>query len=218
MNFEQGSEHRALSVERSRLARELHDVVGHSLSVMTVQAAGARRIIETDPARAAAAIAAIERSGREGLIELRRLLTELHLEGSVEAKLHAPPSMENLPALMRLANRAGVHATLEVEGDARDLPADIELCAYRIVQEGLTNVVKHAGECRAEVIVRYRPDALELEVHDDGDTGPASPSNGDGMGSGLIGLKQRAEQLAGEFEAGFDCDGYRIRARLPIAR
>jgi signal transduction histidine kinase len=219
MTFEQQTDHalRAVSFDGSRLARELHDGVAHSLTVMTVQAAGARRVVEADPAQAMEAIIAIERSGREALMELRRLLVMLRPAGSVQAELEVSPSMEHLPMLIRQINRAGVHAVLHVEGEARVLHRDIELCAYRIVQEALTNVIKHAGECQAEVTVRYRPAALELEVRNHGRIDPGR-SQGGGIGSGLSGMRQRTQQLGGQFEAGSYGGGYRIRARLPIAR
>lgn len=220
MSLDQETEHARLatSSERSRLARELHDVVGHSLSLMTVQAAGARRIIEADPERAAAAIAAVERSGREALMELRRLLTLLGPDGSVEAELHAPPSMENLPALISQMNRAGVQAVLHVEGSVRALPTDVDLCAYRIIQEGLTNVIKHVGGCRADVTVRYEDDALELDIRDQGRRNNGARLEHGGTGRGLAGLRQRVAELGGRCEVGFYGGGYRIRARLPIDR
>jgi signal transduction histidine kinase len=209
---------RAAARERSHLARELHDVVAHSLSVMTVQAAGARRILEKDPARAAEAIGVIERSGREALVELRRLLAGLQPGDSGRAALEATPSLEDLPALMRQINRAGVRAELHIEGRDYPLPAEVDLCAYRLVQEALTNVVKHVGECRADVTARYARDAFEIEVRNDGGRGPVKKPPRRGGGNGLIGMKQRAALLGGEVEAGpVAGGGYRVLAMLPAA-
>jgi signal transduction histidine kinase len=209
---------RAVAVERGRLARELHDVVAHALSIVTVQAAGARRVIGNDPQRAAEAIAAIERSGREALIELRRLLTVLRTDGESPAVLETPPTLEDLPSLLRQVDRAGVRAELRVEGEPHPLPAAVDLSAYRIVQEALTNTMKHVGKCHAEVTVRYDSATLELEVLDDGgaSNGRSFRRNGH-AGSGLIGMKERAAVFGGELEAGRRAGGgYRVHARLPL--
>jgi signal transduction histidine kinase len=209
---------RAVALERSRLARELHDVVAHSLSLMTVQAAGARRVLEADPGRAAEAILAIERSGREALIELRRLLVLLGPESSAQAELEVPPSLDNLPALTRQVNRTGVDARLHVDGDPYPLSVDVDLSAFRIVQEGLTNVIKHVGDCRVDVTVCYEQAALELEVQDDGGSKLGKRPDAGEPGTGLTGMKQRALLLGGQLESGSHKGGFRIRARLPTGR
>jgi signal transduction histidine kinase len=212
---ERGEEaRRAVALERSRLARELHDVVSHSLSVITLQAAGARRWLGGDPARATQGLSAIEGAGREALVELRRLLEVLHPEDSMQEELEILPNLENLPELAERMNRAGVHVELQIEGKTRRLPAGVDISAYRIVQEALTNVIKHAGECRVEVRIRHEFDAIELEVRDDG--GSATKKSR-GAGSGLIGMKERAVLLGGELEAGpRPGGGYRVHAQLPL--
>jgi signal transduction histidine kinase len=208
---------RAVALERGRLARELHDVVAHSLSIMTVQAAGARRVIDRNPARAAEAIGAIEGSGREALIELRRLLTVLR-PGPAPAGLEAPPTLEDLPLLVKHLDRAGVHTDLRIEGEPHPLPVGVDLSAYRIVQEALTNVIKHVGECRAGVTVRYERDAIEVHVQDDGGSSPRKRLPQDaGLGSGLIGMNERVALLGGQFEAGPQPGGgYHVHAWLPL--
>jgi signal transduction histidine kinase len=209
---------RAVTVERGRLARELHDVVAHSLSIVTVQSAGARLVIREDPDRAVEAISAIERSGREALVELRRLLVVLRTEGAPPAALETPPTLQDLPSLLKEVDRAGVHADLRIEGEPRPLPAALALSAYRIVQEALTNTMKHVGECHAQVTVRYSPESVELDVLDDGGgfNGKRLRRNGR-AGTGLIGMRERAALFGGEFDAGQrPGGGYRVHARLPL--
>jgi signal transduction histidine kinase len=201
------SSRRAAAEEQARIARELHDVLAHNVSVMVVQAAAANDVFETQPQRAREALRDIERTGRSALTELRRLL------GRVRQTDFAPqPGLSELDALVDGVRAAGLPVTLRVEGELDDLPAGLDLSAYRIVQEALTNAIKHAGASAAEVRVRRTADEVELEVDDDG----AGPS-GNGRGQGLIGMRERASLLGGEVEAGPKPDGgFRVRAKLPL--
>ena len=161
---------RAVADERRRIAREMHDVVAHSVSMMVVQAGGARRILERDPARAVAAAELIERTGRDALAEMRALLGVLHADEHSE---YAPqPTLRELEALVERARSAGVPVTLELSGERRELPAGLDLAAYRVVQEALTNVVKHSGGAPTTVSVHYRADAVEVWIADRGSGRP----------------------------------------------
>ncbi len=213
----------AVADERRRIARELHDIVAHSMSVMVVQAGGARRILDRDPARAGAAAAQIEATGREALAEMRRLLGVLR----VDVERAPQPGMEQLGALVERARDAGLPVELRVEGDARPLPAGVDLAGYRIVQEALTNTLKHAGAAPTTVHVRYGDDAVELEVADRGraaaapaPVGPEPSGPGDAalVGHGLIGMRERVRVTGGELHAGPSAGGFVVTARLPIAR
>jgi signal transduction histidine kinase len=211
---------RAIADERRRIAREMHDLVGHSVSVMVVQAGGARRILDRDPDRAVEAAVLIEQAGRAALAEMRRLLG---LMGPGEAGAFAPqPTLDALDALIGRARSAGLPVTATVEGDPRDLPAGAELAAYRVVQEALTNVIKHGGRAHTDVVVRWAGDALELAVTDDG--GHAVAGAGDdldagalgGSGQGLIGMRERTRVYGGDLEAGPRAGGgFAVRARIP---
>jgi signal transduction histidine kinase len=205
----------AVTEERSRIARELHDVVAHHVSVMVVQAAGARRIAEKDPAAAQAALAAVETAGRTALTEMRRMLEVLRAD---EPGMGPQPSLAELDKLVSQVRAVGLPVELETEGDACCLPAGMDLAAYRIIQEALTNTVKHGGKATARVTVRYRVDCLEIEVVDDG-RGAAAPllAGGEGGGHGLIGMRERVALFGGELETGpVFPGGYRVLARLPI--
>jgi signal transduction histidine kinase len=204
---------RAMAEERRRIAREMHDVVAHSVSVMVVQAGGARRIIAREPERAAQAAAQIEFTGRAALVEMRRLLGLLH--GGEGTALAPQPSLAELDALVERSRAAGLTVTLQVEGDRRPLPAGIDLAAYRIVQEALTNTLKHAGTAVSEVYVRWGEHELELEILDHG--GAPGARNGDGGGHGLVGMAERVRLYGGELDAGpRPKGGFRVRARLPL--
>ncbi len=208
---------RAMAEERRRIAREMHDVVAHSVSVMVVQAGGARRIIDRDPDRAAQAAAQIEYTGRAALVEMRRLLGLLHA-GEGEAGALAPqPSLAELDALVDRSRAAGLPVEVRVLGERRALPAGIDLAAYRIVQEALTNTLKHAGAAPTEVHLRWGEDELELEILDRG--AAQAPRNGSGGGHGLVGMAERVRLYGGELEAGpRPAGGFRVRARLPLVR
>jgi signal transduction histidine kinase len=205
---------RATEEQRRRLARELHDVVAHSVSVMTVQAAAARRIMELSPAEAAEAVEAIERTGREALSEMRRMvgvLRPLDEDGGLEPQ----PGVGDLSALIEQMESTGLSVDMRVEGQPRALPPSLDLSAYRIVQESLTNVLKHAGPVHAEVVLRYAGAELEIEVSDDG---AARRAGSDGRsGHGLIGMRERAALFGGELSVAPRPEGgFRVRARLPV--
>jgi signal transduction histidine kinase len=203
----------AVARERARIARELHDVVAHGVSTMVVQAQGGARMVRTEPTEAEDAFAAIERKGRQALTEMRRLLGLLRATDD-SAALVPQPGIERLADLVDGVRRAGLPVEVQVEGDATALPPGVDVSAYRIVQEALTNTLKHAGAAHAAVRVRYLTGAIELEVSDDG-SGPA-PGRTNG-GHGLIGMRERVAVYGGKLEAGArPSGGYLIRARLPF--
>lgn len=205
----------AVAGERQRIARELHDVVAHSLSVMVVQAGAARRMVDKRPERAIEALGAIETTGREALDEMRRLLGVLRTDGDGDASLEPQPSLLRLDALV--GADGGVPVEVVVDGEPSPLPAAVDLQAYRIVQEALTNVRKHAGPAHATVHVRYGADAVEVRVDDDGRGASAAGAAG-GAGHGLVGMRERAALCGGELRAGpRPGGGWSVTARLPLA-
>jgi signal transduction histidine kinase len=202
----------AVAEERARIARELHDVVGHSVSVMTVQAAAVRRLLESDQDKEREALLVVEQTGREALAEMRRMVGVLRRPEEAPA-LAPQPSLEHLEQLLATTREAGLPVDLKIEGTPSELPPALDTTAYRIVQEALTNAVKHANADRAEVLVRYRNGSVELIVSDDG------RGNGDGGGSGhgLVGMRERVSVYGGELEAGPQAGGgFRLRATLPV--
>ena len=202
----------AVAEERARIARELHDVVGHSVSVMTVQASGVRRLLRPEQEREREALLVVERTGREALAEMRRMVGVLRRPEEAPA-LAPQPSLDHLSRLVEQAREAGLPMELRIEGEAIQLPAGVDLTAYRLVQEGLTNVVKHAQATRAEVLVNYGDGYLEVTVNDDGQ----GVGNGDGGGHGLVGMRERVSVYGGELDAGPQAGGgYRLRAKLPL--
>jgi signal transduction histidine kinase len=203
----------AAAEERVRIARELHDVVGHSVSVMVVQAGAERLALGEERPATRGALLAIERTGREALAEMSRLLGILRQED--EGLALAPrPSLSQVELLVQTVRDAGVAVELRVEGDPAELSPGIDVCAYRILQEALTNVVKHAGPATASVVVRYGHREIELEVTDNG----RRVLNGAPPGYGLIGMRERAELHGGTLEAGRrDAGGFGVKARLPLA-
>ncbi len=209
----EGEAARAVAEERRRIAREMHDVVAHSVSMMVVQAGGARRILDRDPARAVEAAELIERTGREALVEMRTLLGVLHAGEQAE---YAPqPTLQELEALIERTRGAGVPVTLTVVGEKRELPAGLDLAAYRVVQEALTNVVKHGGGAPTEVHVHYRADAVEVHVADQGDG--AHNVRLAGSGQGLAGMRERVRMYGGELQAGRrHGGGFEVHVRLPL--
>jgi signal transduction histidine kinase len=210
---------RAVAEERLRLARELHDVVAHSISVIAVQSGVGAHVANTQPEEAAKALAAIEVTSRAALIELRRLLGVLRQEGEPQGSLAPVPGLADLDALLAEVAKAGLGVRLRVEGTPSPLPAGLDLSAYRIVQEALTNVVKHAGPARAQVTIGYRDQDVTIEVTDDGQ-GVTAPT-GDGrarVGHGLIGMRERVQVFGGDLETGpRPGGGFRVAARLPLA-
>ena len=207
----------AVTAERSRIARELHDAVAHSMSVMVVQAGAARTVIDRDPEAAKAAIARIEETGRDGLTEMRRLIGVLTDPGT-EADLAPQPGLAQLEALLETVRGAGVPVEAVTRGQPRALPPSADLIAYRVVQEALTNVVKHAGGAHARVQFDWSDDALVIEVVDDGRGGPADATGGHGLiGHGLIGMRERVALYGGSLETGArPGGGFSVRVRLPL--
>jgi signal transduction histidine kinase len=208
-------ERRAIAVERNRIARELHDVLAHNLSVMVVQAAGARQVLEKSPERAVEAAGLIERTGREALAEIRHLFGPVR-RGETEP-LSGAQSIARVDVLARRAREAGLRVELRVTGDPVELPGGIDLAAYRIVQEALTNALKHSPGARARVTVAWEPNELVLSVEDDG-KGPRDDYElGEaGGGHGLVGMRERAAVHGGIVQAGREPDGgFAVRARLP---
>ena len=211
----EGEARRAVAAERRRIAREMHDVVAHSISVMVVQAGGARRILERDPERAEAAAAEIERTGREALLEMRRLLGVLRTPDQTGQRAPAP-SFDDLNALIGRARAAGLPVELVVKGVPRPLPPGMDLAAYRVVQEALTNALQHAPGARTTVTVGWRADALELHVADRG-PGPAPGEPGAAPGQGLIGMRERVALYGGELRTGpRRGGGFEVHVRLPL--
>ena len=207
---------RAAADERRRIAREMHDVVAHSVSVMVVQAGGARRILERDPARAIAAAAQIERTGREALAEMRRLLGVLHGDDEEHAARAPQPTMASVGALVSRARDAGLPVQLHETGERRSLPAGLDLAAFRVVQEGLTNAIKYSGRAETEVLVTWGERELVLEIADRGPGAAREHVIEDG-GHGLVGMRERVRLYGGELETGpRDGGGFRIRAKLPL--
>jgi len=208
----------AVADERSRIARELHDIVAHNVSTMVVQAGAGRRVVERDPDKASQAFASIEGTGRAALSEMRRLLGILRTDRDGLA-LAPQPGLAHLDALIDRVRESGLPVELSVIGAPCPLPSGVDVSAYRIVQEGLTNALKHAGPAHAEVVVRYREGAVELEVIDDGRAGDGEAANGKHQGHGLVGMRERVALYGGTLETGGRRGGgFAVRARLPIDR
>ncbi len=210
---------RAVDEERARIARELHDVIAHSVSVIVIQAAAADDVFDEHPEQARAALRSIEGAGREALAELRRLLAAVRPdagEGSGDP-LRPLPGLDRLDELAGSMRAAGLDVTIDRDGGAAAaLPAGVDLSAYRIVQEALTNTLRHAGAKRADVAVRVGDGVLDLDVRDDGRGAPAGAANGSGRG--IAGMRERAAMLGGTLEAGPlpGGGGFRVHARLPL--
>jgi signal transduction histidine kinase len=200
---------RAVAEEQARIARELHDVIAHSLSVIVVQAAAANDVFESRPDRVRSALAEIEATGRGALAELRSLL------GAVrgEAEFAPPRGLGQLDELVDQVRAAGLDISVSIEGDSRVLPAGIDLAAYRVVQEALTNTLKHANASEAAVSLRYDDAALDLRVRDNG----RGNGDGGGTGSGIIGMRERVATYGGSLDAGpADVGGFAVHARFPL--
>jgi len=205
---------RAANEERNRIAHELHDVVAHSVSVMVVQTSGVRRLLHEDQTREREALMSVEQIGRQALSEMRRMLGVMRTGEEPSAAALAPqPGLEHLDRLIKQVEEAGLRVQLHVEGARIPLSPGVDLSAYRIVQEGLTNALKHAKGARADVFVRYAGDTVELSIEDDG---PGTPGE-NGMGHGLVGMRERVALYGGTLEAGPRPEGgYALRARLPV--
>ncbi|HET6653044.1 MAG TPA: histidine kinase [Nocardioides sp.] len=205
----------AVAEERARIARELHDAVSHSLAAIALQSGGARNVLDHDPERARDSLAVIERTARQGLEEMRRMLGLLGGADDEEAALTPQPGIGRLDDLVEAVRAAGVDVRATVMGEVRPLPAAVDVSAYRLLQEALTNVMKHARATEASVLVRYRPEVLEIEVEDDGDGAGADGGTG---GFGLVGMRERMQVLGGSVEAGprQPGPGFRVAARVPL--
>jgi signal transduction histidine kinase len=204
---------RAVAEERLRLARELHDVVAHAISVIAVQSGVGAHVANSQPEEAAKALAAIEATSRAALTELRRLLGVLRQEGEPQGSLAPVPGLADLDSLLAEVAKAGLGVQLRVEGTPSPLPAGLDLSAYRIVQEALTNVVRHAGPATARVAVRYAPGQVAVEVVDDG----RGADDQGGGGHGIAGMRERAALYGGTLEAGpLPGGGFRVAASLPV--
>jgi signal transduction histidine kinase len=218
--------------ERLRIARELHDVVAHSMSVIAVQSAVGGHVMDTQPEEARHALAAIEATSRSALTEMRRLLGVLRQDGEPAGSLVPAPGLADLAPLVAQVGEAGLKVWVQVEGERGSVPPGVDLSAYRIIQEALTNVIKHAAAATACVKVSYEKGAVALEITDDGpgrrDGREAGPGRADApragavtspfsTGHGIIGMRERVAVFGGEFAAGPRADGgFRVFARLPV--
>jgi signal transduction histidine kinase len=207
----------AIREERDRIARELHDVIAHGMSVMVIQADAARHELEPGEVVADAALAEIERTGRESLREMRRLLDLLRADDgpASEADLMPQPGLAGVEALARSVGQAGLPVALRIEGQPRPLSPGIDLTAYRIVQEALTNALRHAGPARATVVIGYTDRALSLYVEDDGRSGGALNGSESG-GNGLVGMRERVRLYGGTLSAAPGPRGFVVAATLPF--
>ena len=199
--------------ERSRIARELHDVIAHSVSVMVIQAGGARLVMGDAPERAEESLRSVERAGRDALAELRRLLGTL---GDRDPYALTPqPGLHDIAPLLAHARESGISADLSVDGRPVPVPPALDLCAYRIVQEALTNAIKHAAPTRASVNVRWGESVLELEISDDGRHKRSAKRTAGGHG--IAGMRERVALHSGSLDAGARPNGgFTVRARLPL--
>jgi signal transduction histidine kinase len=203
----------AVAEERARIARELHDIVAHAVSVMVLQVGAIRHKLPGALDEDREALQGVERTGRSALAEMRRLLGAMRQNGE-HPELTPQPGLDSLETLLDEVGRAGLSVRLHREGDAFPLPPAIDLSAYRIVQEGLTNVLKHAQASRAEVTVRYGSDEVQIEVRDDG----RGTSTTDGLGHGLVGMRERVKIYGGEMATGTAADGgFILSTRLPVS-
>jgi signal transduction histidine kinase len=201
----------AVAEERARIARELHDVVAHSISIVAVQAGAAEELLDRDPERARAHLHAVRSTAREAMTEMRRVLDVLREDDAPHAPL---PGLSRLDDLVTEARAAGVEVDVVEEGERPQLPAGLDLIVFRVVQEALTNVRKHAGGARASVRLSYARRALEIDVRDDGEAAASAPRSG---GHGLIGMRERVTLFGGTLEAGSaDGGGFRVHAVLPL--
>ena len=202
----------AVVEERARIARELHDVIAHHVSIMVVQAGAERRVLGAANSSTREALETIEQIGRSALTEMRRMLGMLRDDAN--EPLTPQPGLGDLPTLVGQLREAGLPVELHIDGDPRELPVGIELSAYRIVQEALTNALKHAGDARATVHIRFGTESLELEIADDGAGRPAVARGG---GQGLVGMRERVALYGGRFDASRNpSGGFAVRAVLPI--
>jgi signal transduction histidine kinase len=209
------AEERAVFGERVRIARELHDVVAHHVSVMGIQAAAARRAMEKDAGKARGALASVEQSARTAVDELRVMLGALRASEAADTGTVDPAGVERVGDLAERARAAGLETRSAVLGDPVPLPASVSQAVYRIAQEAVTNTLKHASASTVDIRLRYLAREVELDVTDDGVGGPANPGRPGGLG--LVGMRERVALHGGTVEAGpRDRGGFRVRARIPI--
>jgi signal transduction histidine kinase len=217
---------RAVAEERRVIARELHDVVAHNVSVIVAQAGAAQQISASQPKEALTALGSIEHTGREALVEMRRLMGLLRPDAERVTRRSPQPGLHEVDTLVEQAREAGIPVLLTIEGEPRPLPVGLDLSAYRIVQEGLTNVLKHSRPSRVDVVVRYLPRSLELMITDDGadlpdEKAPQIEDDDDDDGTpriryGHLGMRERVALFGGELSAGpVSGGGYRVSATLP---
>jgi signal transduction histidine kinase len=210
----------AATDERLRIARELHDIVAHAMSLIAVRAGAARMVIDEQPDEARTALSIIETTSRRALREMRRLVGVLRQPDDTDhPALEPAPGLVLVTELVRQAAQAGVHVELDVTGDVRALPEGVDVSAYRIIQEALTNVVRHVGPTNAHLRVNYLPDEVEIELIDEGTPAPGVtiPSElRNGSGHGLVGMRERVALYGGELVTGPTRNGYRVLARLPV--
>ncbi len=213
----------AVDAERARIAHDLHDIVSHNVSVMVIQAGAARHVLETEPDQAEAALLAVESAGRDTMAELRHLLGLLapQASGEAEDELSPQPSLSRLSPLIDRIAFAGLPVEVRISGEPRPLPTGVDVTAYRIIQEALTNALKHGDGVKAEVTVRYADHALRVEILNSGPSvltgGRAATVSGEGRG--LLGLKQRVAVYGGDLDARRRIGGgFRVRAKIPLER
>jgi signal transduction histidine kinase len=205
----------AVAEERARIARELHDIVAHAVSVMVLQVGAVRHKLPDGQREHRDALSHVEQAGRAALTEMRRLLDAMRADGE-DAELAPQPGLDRVDALIGEVGRAGLAVHLHVEGEPFALPRGIDISAYRILQEGLTNALKHANASRADVELRYDPDQLRIEVRDDGDGARVNGANG--VGYGLVGIRERVKVYGGEMSAGRGREGgFVLTTRLPLS-
>ena len=203
--------------ERTRIARELHDVVAHSVSVMVIQTQAARRMAERDPAAAIEALRAVESCGRDALVDMRRMIGVLH-RGDIELLGGASPGLAQLGKLAERARASGLPVQIRIEGEQRPLSPALDLVSFRVVQEALTNAIKHAGPARARVRVTFTADGLELEITDTGGARLESRSAAEPVGHGLVGMQERLTLYGGHLQTGRRRGGgFQVVARIPLA-
>ena len=208
---------RAVAEEQARIGRELHDVIAHTLSVIVIQAAAAEDVFDSSPDRARQALRSIESAGRQALSELRQVLDAVRPAGSQREERAPQPGLSQLGALISQVRAAGLAVTVRIDGTAADIPAGLDMSVYRIVQEALTNTLKHARASTAQVILRYRPAQFALEVLTDGNDAGAAADPDTRPGRGLIGMQERAAAYGGNLTAGGTPDGgFRVYASFPL--
>jgi signal transduction histidine kinase len=206
----------AAAEERTRIARELHDIVAHAVSVMVLQVGSVRHELPETLAEDREALEGVEKTGRRALAEMRRLLGAMRRDGD-EVDLAPQPGLDNLDALMAQVARAGLAVDLQIDGEPFPLPSALDLSAYRIVQEGLTNALKHANTRRADVLIRYGADELQIDVRNDGSGEAKNDRKRDGRGLGLVGVRERVKVYGGEMSARTLSDGgFLLTTRLPL--